>query len=144
MLLWWHWIVLGLLLSAVELVTPGGFYLIFFGVSAIIVGVLSAVLLEMPAWSEWLLFSVLSVVSVLFFRNPLLARLGFLSSQEPVDSLVGEIAVPVDDIAPDAVGRAELRGTSWAVRNASQTTLARGQRCLVDRVDGLLLWIRAE
>ena len=34
-----------------------------------------------------------------------------------VDSLVGDIAVPLEDIPAGAVGRAELRGTVWSARN---------------------------
>ena len=32
---WWLWLVLGLGLTALELLSPGGFYLIFFGLSLI-------------------------------------------------------------------------------------------------------------
>ncbi len=32
---WWIWIVLGLMLVLGELVTPGGFYILFFGIAAI-------------------------------------------------------------------------------------------------------------
>jgi MFS family permease len=35
------WIVLGLILAAIELATPGGFFVIFFGVAAVTVGILS-------------------------------------------------------------------------------------------------------
>ncbi len=143
-MLWWYWVVLGLLLSAIEILTPGGFYLIFFGASAMIVGVVSALIYPGPAWFEWLLFSVLSVVSVIFFRSPLLKAIGIGGGHETVDSLVGEIAIPIDDIAPNAVGRAELRGTTWTARNGGQVPLARAQRCRVERVEGLQLWIRAE
>jgi inner membrane protein len=38
---WWMWIVLGVALAAVELLTPGGLFIIFFGVSALVVGVLA-------------------------------------------------------------------------------------------------------
>ena len=38
---WWTWILLGLLLLLAEIVTPGGFYIIFFGVGAVVVGVLA-------------------------------------------------------------------------------------------------------
>ena len=37
---WWLWIVLGVVLLAAEILTPGGFYIFFFGASAICVGVL--------------------------------------------------------------------------------------------------------
>ena len=39
---WWIWILFGLLLLLVELVTPGGFYILFFGIGAVIVGILVA------------------------------------------------------------------------------------------------------
>ena len=29
---WWLWVALGLVLGAIELATPGGFFVIFFGV----------------------------------------------------------------------------------------------------------------
>jgi membrane protein implicated in regulation of membrane protease activity len=63
---------------------------------------------------------------------------------EDVDSMVGETAVPLDDIAPGAVGRAELRGSAWSARNASSGVLARGQRCRVVRVDRLMIFLEPE
>jgi membrane protein implicated in regulation of membrane protease activity len=144
-MLWWLWLVLGLLLAGLELLTPGGFFLIFFGTAALAIGVLAGLDLAGPIWLQWLLFSVLSVVSLLFFRNPLLARIrSGTDAATPIDSLVGEIATPLEDISPDAIGRAELRGTTWTARNGDRVPVARGQRCLVQRVDGLMLWIRAE
>jgi len=41
MMEWWTWILFGLVLFLAEIVTPGGFYIIFFGVGAVIVGVLA-------------------------------------------------------------------------------------------------------
>jgi membrane protein implicated in regulation of membrane protease activity len=62
----------------------------------------------------------------------------------PVDSLVGQIALAEDNIAPGAVGRAQLRGSSWSARNLHSAELARGQRCRVERVDGLMLFLLPE
>ena len=36
----WMWIALGLVLAAIELATPSGFFIIFFGLGALIVGLL--------------------------------------------------------------------------------------------------------
>ena len=62
----------------------------------------------------------------------------------PVDSLVGEIAITLEVIQPGAIGRAELRGSSWSARNLHSAELARGQRCRVERVDGLMLFLLPE
>ena len=142
---WWLWILAGLVLLGLELATPGGFFLAFFGVAAIVVGALVGAGLLEPIWLQWLLFSILSVISVLVFRKPLLE---WMKRREPVrpavDSLVGETAVLTEDLPPGGVGKAELRGTSWSVRARDGATLGRGRRCRVEQVDGLTLWVRAE
>ena len=141
---WWHWLALGLILVALEMAASGGFYVIFFGVAAIAIGGLHLFDLAGPAWFQLLLFSVLSVGSLLLFRNPLLHLLKLDTAGEDVDSLVGETAIPAEEIAPGAVGRAELRGTVWSARNVGPTPLSRGQRCRVVRVDRLMIFIESE
>ncbi|MGZ7030612.1 MAG: NfeD family protein, partial [Thermoanaerobaculia bacterium] len=61
-----------------------------------------------------------------------------------VDTMIGEEAITTDEIAPGATGRADLRGSTWSARNVGETPLAKGQRCTVERIDGLLLHIRAK
>ena len=39
-MLWWAWLLVGFLLVFAELLTPGGFYLLFFGLAGIVVGLL--------------------------------------------------------------------------------------------------------
>jgi hypothetical protein len=63
---------------------------------------------------------------------------------DSVDSLVGEVAVPLEDILVNSVGKAEMRGTSWSTRNVGDKPVARGQRCRVERVEGLTIFVRAE
>ena len=78
-----------------------------------------------PLWLQWLLFGVLSVITLFFFRDPLLRRMRASSAPAPIDSLTADIAVAKEDIAPGAVGRAELRGTSWSARNVGLAVLNR-------------------
>jgi len=35
---WWQWLVLGLVLVALEMAASGGFYVIFFGIAALAIG----------------------------------------------------------------------------------------------------------
>jgi hypothetical protein len=141
---WWIWVLGGLALLVVEVTTPGGFFAVFFGLGAILVGAARAAGWSGPAWMEWLLFTLLSVVSLLLFRRPLMRRFNLSNGGRPVDRLEGEVAIVVDDVAPGAVGKAELRGTTWSARTTGGLALARGQRCRVERVEGLTLWLRAE
>lgn len=140
---WWYWLLAGIALLGWELFTPGGFYVMFFGVGALVVGGLVALGAGGPPWMQWLVFSAVSVASLLLFRGRVLARFDTGQRSAPMDTLEGELAMPMEDLAPGAVGKAELRGTSWTAQNADDRPLARGQRCRVVRVEGLTLFIRA-
>ena len=142
---WWGWVVVGAVLLGAEIVVPTDFYLVFLGLSALAVGLVGAAGLEAPAWVQWALFGVLSVVSLVFFRQQVRARFIERGSDPRVDdTLVGEVATLTETLAPGGTGRAELRGTAWNVRNGGPTPLAAGSRARVERVEGLLLHLRAE
>jgi membrane protein implicated in regulation of membrane protease activity len=141
---WWHWLALGLILVALELAASGGFYVIFFGIAAIAISVLHLVGAAGPAWVQVLLFSVLSVASLLFFRSPLMRWMKLDREGVDVDSLVGENAVATESIPAGGIGRIELRGTVWTARNAGATPLVTGQRLLVVRVEQLTIHVEAE
>ncbi len=141
---WWGWIVVGVLLGA-EIVVPTDFYLVFLGLSALAVGFLGVLGLDAPAWVEWALFGLFSVISFVFFRRQVRARFKQRGSDPRVDdTLVGEVATLQEALAPGATGRAELRGTTWVARNGGPTPMTAGSRARVERVEGLLLHLRAE
>jgi inner membrane protein len=142
---WWHWLLIGLILVALEMAASGGFYVIFFGVAALAIGGLHLLDLAGPLWWQLLLFSMMSVASLVGFRGPVLRWLQLdRPGVDDMDSLVGEVALPLDDIVPGAVGRAELRGTVWSARNASAVAIARGQRCRVVRAERLTIVLEPE
>ena len=105
-MVWWNWLLLGLVLLAAEMATPGGFYILFFGLAALIVGALAGLEWLNTAWLQWLLFSVLSMISLFLFRNSFLV---WMKAHEPagpdVDSLVGELAVLTEDLPPASSAR---------------------------------------
>lgn len=144
-MVWWYWMLLGLVLLGVEMATPGGFYILFFGLAALIVGSLAGLELIQAEWLQWLLFSALAILSLLVFRGPLLAWLKKQDGDLPaVDTLAGESATPLEDLALNGTGKAELRGSTWTAHNAGPSPLMKGQRCKVERVEGLTIWISAE
>ncbi|MGE5127380.1 MAG: NfeD family protein [Betaproteobacteria bacterium] len=140
---WWLWVLGGLLLLVAEVATPGGFFAVFFGAGAVLVGAARALGWDGPAWAEWLAFSAVSVALLALFRRPLMRRFR-LNTSKPVDRLEDESAVVTEEVRPGGVGKAELRGTPWAARTQGQAALVPGQRCRVERVEGLTLWLRAE
>ena len=140
---WSYWLFMGLVLAGAEMLSPGGFYLLFFGMAALIVGALAGLGIVQTAWLEWLLFSILAVVSLLLFRGPL-RRMIKNTPTHAVDTMVGESAVLLDDLPSGHTGKAELRGTTWTTRNEGGSPLAKGQRAIVTKVEGLMLWVRSE
>jgi membrane protein implicated in regulation of membrane protease activity len=143
-MIWWYWVVLGLALAALELATPGGFFVIFFAISALLLGLLELAGIAGGDTVQWFLFPIAALIFLALFRKPLLARMRRGEGPDTVDSLVGEVAVATDLIAPLAHGRAELRGSSWSARNIGATVLSPGQRSRVVAVHGLELDIRPE
>ena len=141
---WWHWLVLGLVLAVAELVSAGGFYILFFGIGAIVVGLLASANAAGPLWMQMLLFSGVSVAALVMFRGRLLRAMQHDPQAPPVDSLVGEIGVASEDLLPGAIGKVELRGAGWSARNRSSAAVPRGGRCRVVRVDGLTLLVEPE
>ena len=97
---WWHWAVLGLVLGLLELATPGGFFILFFGIGALLVSVLSLLGIAGPLWVQWVTFGALSVITLFFFRDPLLRRMRASERNTPIDQLTSDIAVAKEDIAP--------------------------------------------
>ena len=60
-----YWMLLGLVLLAGEMLLPGGLFALF-GLAALVIGVLVGVGVKAPNWLQWLLFSILSIISLLF------------------------------------------------------------------------------
>jgi membrane protein implicated in regulation of membrane protease activity len=144
-MIWWYWMLAGLMLLGAEMVTPGGFYMLFFGLAALAVGTLAGAGLVQAEWLQWLLFSGLAILSLLVFRGPLLAWIKTHDKEMPnVDSMAGESAIPLEDLVPGGTGKAELRGTMWTAHNAGFALLKKNQRCKVQRIEGLTLWITPE
>ncbi len=138
---WWLWVLFGIGLLVLEMATPGGLFALFFGVGAICTAVAAG--LGLPATVQWLLFTIVSLVLLATLRQNLQQRLRQRSGP-PVDSIVGEEVVLLGDLSAGGEGKAELRGVPWSARAAPGTSLRAGQRCRVERVDGLTLWVRAE
>ena len=140
---WWLWILAGFFLFGIEALSTG-LHIAFFGFGAIVVGVLVGFGLGGPLWVQLLLFSVISVASLALLRKPLLRAFRLDRGPDEVDTLVGEPAETTEPIDPHGRGKAELRGTTWAAQNLSDEPLERGARCIVERVEGLTLFIRPE
>ena len=141
---WWSWLILGVIALAVEMfVFDAQFYLVFFGISAGAMGILALLGVGMPEWTQWLVFSILAVVTMVSFRQRLYTMVrGRTGHVEERLTLGDRVTVPVR-LEPSKTCRVDYRGSSWTVRNVDETAIEAGREAVIARVDGLVLLVRA-
>jgi membrane protein implicated in regulation of membrane protease activity len=140
---WWGWIVVGAALLGAETLVDAQFYLMFFGVAALLTGALTAAGLGGPVWLQWVIFGALCVVGAATFRKRVYGMIR-RTYGEVGQGTVGELAVARDSIAPGGRGMVELRGSVWEARNTGTSPIAPGESARVERVEGLVLDLRRE
>lgn len=132
---WWHWLVIGLILVGAELLVPA-FYLIWFGLGALILGV---VMLVVPLSMTAQLFgwTLASTAMVLFWFRYLKPRTMTQAGQ--ADAIVGEIGLLTRAVAPYERGEVRfqkpLAGAEvWPC--IADEAIAAGTRVRVSSVEG--------
>ena len=126
------------------MVTPGGFYLLFFGIGALLVGTLVGLDVIQSAWMSWLLFSGLSIGSPATLTPTAPPTHGHRPRRDLAGRYDGRRnghrAGRHSSRRPGQSGMPRQHGT----RTTSATPLTKGQRSLVHHVDGITLWIKPE
>jgi inner membrane protein len=135
----WAWIIAGAILLALELAAPGAF-MMWLGLSAILVGILSFIVPSM-SW-EWqgVAFAIFAVLSIPLWRR-------FAHKVEPpderpflnrrTDALVGR-TFTLDKPIVDGVGSIRIDDTIWRVNGDDRPA---GSRVRIARVDGANLQV---
>ena len=122
---WWGWMILGAVILGAELFAiDAQFYLVFFGVSAALVGLAEMLGIGMPEWAQWTAFATLSLISFFTFRKSLYEKIrggakGFRATMS------GDTVNIVEALAAGDEARAEYRGTDWTVRNTGAAAIAK-------------------
>jgi membrane protein implicated in regulation of membrane protease activity len=138
---WWAWMILGAVLFGAELVAiDAQFFLVFLGLSAAVVGLLSLFGLAMPEWGEWLVFAALALLSMFTFRKALYEKIrgnvpGFSGG------VAGDFVEVPGNLAAGQSTRASFRGSTWTVVNDGREPIAGGQRARIVRSEGLTLYV---
>lgn len=133
---WWAWLTVGILLMVFELAAvDAAFFLVFLGAAAVLVGI--AVLGDpgFPVWGQWVLYGVLAVASMVFFRRKLYDRLRG-SAKGFDNSTVGEIVEVAENVPAGGRTRVEMRGSQWTATNVGTAEMDAGARARVIAVSG--------
>lgn len=141
---WWGWMILGALLFGSEILAiDAQFFLVFLGLSAILVGLADLVGIAMPEWVQWLVFASLSLISMFTFRKSLYEKIrgnvpGFKEGVE------GEFVRIDDELEPGKDARTQFRGTDWTVLNVGSGPISAGSKARVVKADGLTLHVSSD
>ena len=142
-MMWWAWVVGGAILLGAELAfIDAQFYLVFVGVSAIVVGAVALALPSSATWLHWALFAVLAIVSVSSFRRSIYARLRRDMPSAVQRGPAGDLVTLPDALAPGASCQIEYRGSHWTATNGSPHSIAAGAQVRITRVQGLSLVVQ--
>lgn len=140
---YWHWLALALVLIIIEMLVPSAIFL-WFGVAAGVVGVLILLFPGMAWQVQLILFSVLSVGSLLAWRSyakkhppadnkyPTLNKRG--------DDLIGRVFT-LDEGIVNNYGKLRVDDTMWKIRGSDTDA---GSRVRVTAVDGTVLVVETE
>ena len=138
---WWYWIVGGLVLIVAELAIPS-FFVVWFGLGALLVGLTLLVLPDLSGTVQLALWTVASLAMVaLWFRvfKPGLhkTRIGLAEGE-----VLGEIGLLVTAVAPFERGKVRfqrpiLGAEEWVC--LADSAIAAGERVKVVAVEGSFL-----
>jgi inner membrane protein len=134
----WFWLSIGLALAAIEMIAPG-FFLMWLGAAAIIVGLITwALPISLPL--QVALFAVISVLTV--YAGKKFLKDNPIESDDPKLNdrgarLTGEIVTVVEAIA-DGRGRVKVGDSEWNARGADAKP---GARVRVTGADGAVLLV---
>jgi inner membrane protein len=138
----WNWLIVGLVLMALELLAPGVF-LFWLGLAALLVGLLSFAI-NLSWQLQLLLFAGLAAAAVPLWRR-LARRDGGASLTNPflnkrADALVGRIFTLEKPIV-DGSGTVRIDDTVWRVSGPDTPA---GSRVRIVRADGASLTVERE
>jgi membrane protein implicated in regulation of membrane protease activity len=142
-LVWWHWVILGLVLIATELLIPA-FYLIWFGLGALVMALLAG-LFSPPFAVQITLWAIASGgmvgIWMKFFRNP--DRTGAGQSKEGALGVVGLVTRPVGEMGQGEIlfQRPVLGADRWPA--VADRPIASGDKARVVDVLGQTLKIES-
>jgi membrane protein implicated in regulation of membrane protease activity len=135
----WHWLMLGVVLLGIELLT-GSTYILWPAVSALAVGVLLFIAPGMGWEMQMLLFFLLSITTLVLGRTHLqkLVKGGEPSDlNDPGQAMVGRQVKAVADFS-GIEGRVEVGDTQWSARLVGGTAAA-GDLLKVSSIEGATL-----
>lgn len=140
---WWYWVVAGVTLLLCELAIPI-FVLVWFGLSAIVVGILLAILPSISLTAQLSLWLLLSIALIVYWFRVFKPDQHKTRTGMSDNNVIGEVGLLTHAVAPFQKGEARfqkplLGSEVWTC--ISEEQIAAGERVRIVKVEGTLLTI---
>jgi membrane protein implicated in regulation of membrane protease activity len=133
----WSWLILGLILMALELLAPGVF-MFWLGLAAVIVGMLSFAI-ELSWQAQIMMFALAAVAAVPLWRGAAKQTLGANKLNKRGEALIGR-EFTLDRPIVDGEGKLRIDDTIWRVFGPDLPT---GTRVQIVKAEGVRLTVGA-
>lgn len=141
--LWWVFVTVGILLMAMEIITPG-FIVMWFGIATIV----AAIPVYFGASTSVVLitFAVTLLILTVFVRRIFTNRFaGKGGVRTNASSLIGERGVVIEPIDPlKATGKVRVRKEVWSAGTKSGNPIGVDQIVVVQAIEGVKLLVAKE
>ena len=137
-IVYWHWITLGIVLTVLEIFTPG-FYIFWIGLAAFFTGLVNAVFPDMGFVMTGTLLVVYTFFTVFFGRKLYISRAnpdGSKAINRRAEKYIGETYTLTDDIV-NGIGKVRVGDTLWPAKSTDAAKV--GDRLKITAVDGIYL-----
>ncbi len=132
--LWWIWVIVGVLLIIGEIFTAG-FFLIWFGIAAIIAGIIA--FFELSVVWQGVAFVIISAILLAGTRR-LAER--YTKKQPPgigADRFIGKVGVVLEEIDNDKnTGRVRVEEDKWRADSLEGEIIAKDSNVQVIKIEG--------
>ncbi|ADY14461.1 NfeD family protein [Sphaerochaeta globosa] len=141
--LWWVFVTVGILLMAMEIITPG-FIIMWFGIATIV----AAIPVYFGASTSVVLitFAITLLILTVFVRRIFTNRFaGKGGIRTNASSLIGEKGVVIESIDPlKATGKVRVRKEVWSAGTKSGKPIGVDQIVVVQAIEGVKLLVEKE
>lgn len=142
---WWYWILAGFCLIGLELVIPS-FTIIWFGLGALLVGIMVAILPSLPDWLQVLCWAFASIAFTVMWFKYLKPKGDRTHSGLSKEAIVGESGIIIRGTS-DSFGKGTIR-FRISILGADEWTcfaddvLKVGDEVIVEDIKGQILKVR--
>lgn len=137
----WFWIYLGVMIVSIIIeVSTTDLTSFWFAIGAL--GALIAELCHAPLWLSLTIFSIVSVICIIFLRPIVKKKFDTATIPTNVDNAIGKVVMVCSKITPDFPGEVKFEGIIWTAVSETKTFDV-NEKVKIVKVEGNKLFVES-